>query len=81
MKNKINIGIIGFGTIGSEVVRLLLGRRRVFCDRTGVDLNLILVCDKDLRSKRNVKVPKKMLTRDYNRVIRHTDIDVVVELI
>ena len=81
LKNKINIGIIGFGTIGSSVVRILLRRRRLFRDRTGIDLNLVLVCDKDLRSKRDVSVPKKMLTRDVNKVIHHPDIDVVVELI
>lgn len=81
VKNKINIGIIGFGSIGSGVVKLLLSRRRLFRDRTGIDLNLVLVCDKDLRSRRDVNVPKKMLTRDANKVIYHPDIDVVVELI
>lgn len=81
MKNRINIGVIGFGTIGSAVVKLLLGQRRLFRQRTGIDLNLVLVCDKDLRSKRDVTVPKSKLTRDLNKVIRHPDIDVVVELI
>lgn len=81
MKNRINIGVIGFGTIGSAVVKLLLGQRRIFRQRTGIDLNLVLVCDKDLRSKRGVTVPKGRLTRDLNKVIRHPDIDVVVELI
>ena len=81
VKNKINIGVIGFGTIGSSVVKILLRRRKLFRDRTGIDLNLVLVCDKDLRSRRDVSVPKKMLTRDANKVIRHPDIDVVVELI
>ncbi|NQV04513.1 MAG: homoserine dehydrogenase, partial [Candidatus Omnitrophica bacterium] len=77
----INIGVIGFGSIGSGVVKLLLSGRRLFRDRTGIDLNLALVCDKDLRSRRDVSVPKKMLTRDANKVIHHPDIDVVVELI
>lgn len=81
MKNKINIGVIGFGTIGSSVVKLLLEKRRLFRQRTGIDLNLMLVCDKDLRSKRDAKVPKSMLTRNALKVIQHPDIDVVVELI
>ena len=81
MNNKINIGVIGFGTIGSSVVKLLVEGRKLFRDRTGIDLNLILVCDKDLTSKRNVSVPKNILTRDADKVIRHPDIDVVVELI
>ena len=81
IKNKINIGVIGFGTIGSSVVRLLLSHRRLFRERSGIDLNLVLVCDKDLKSKRGFKVPKSLLTRNANDVILHPEIDVVVELI
>jgi len=81
VKKKINIGVVGFGTIGSSVVRLLLERRRIFRDRTGIDLNLKLVCDKDLASKRDVSVPKSMLTRSASKVIADPDIDIVVELI
>jgi len=81
VNNKINIGVIGFGTIGSSVVKLLLEGRKVFRNRTGIDLNLKLVCDKDLSSKRDVSVPKNMLTRDVDKVICDPDIDVVVELI
>lgn len=81
MKSKVNIGIIGFGTIGSSVVKLLLERRRFFRERTGIDLNLSIVCDKDLSSKRDVRVPKDMLTRDAESVIESPDIDIIVELI
>ena len=81
MKNKINIGIIGFGTIGSSVVKLLLGERKLFQKRTGIDLHLVRVCDKDLTSKRNVSVPKGLLTKDVNKILNDPDIDVIVELI
>ncbi|MBU4149544.1 MAG: homoserine dehydrogenase [Candidatus Omnitrophica bacterium] len=81
MKNRVNIGIIGFGTIGSSVVKLLLERRRFFRERTGIDLNLSIVCDKDLKSKRDVSVPKGMFTKDVDRVISAPEIDIVVELI
>ena len=81
MKNKINIGIIGFGKIGSSVARFLLERRSALRKRTGMDLNLLLVCDKDLSSKRDIKIPRAMLVKDTNRVINNPDIDIVVELI
>ena len=80
-QNKINIGVIGFGTIGSSVVKLLLERRLIFRERTLIDLNLAVVCDKDLRSKRDVLVPKAMMTDDVEKVITDPSIDVVVELI
>ncbi|MFC1624129.1 homoserine dehydrogenase [Candidatus Omnitrophota bacterium] len=82
MKNKIiNIGIIGFGTIGSSVVRFLLERRLLLRQKTGIDLNLVAVCDKDLSYKRGISVPKNMLTRSADRIIRDPEIDVVIELI
>ena len=81
MKNKINIGVIGFGTIGASIVKLLLEERKLFKDRTGIDLHLIRVCDKDITSKRDVSVPKDMLTKDINKILNDPGIDVVVELI
>jgi len=81
VKNKINIGVIGFGTIGSSVVKLLLEESSLFQKRTGIDLHLVKVCDKDLTSKRDVTVPKNMLTKDTNKILNDPDIDIVVELI
>lgn len=81
MKDRVNIGIIGFGTIGSSVAKLLIERRKIFRDRTGIDLNLRFVCDKDLSSKRGINLPKSMLTKNPKRLIQDPDIDVIVELI
>ena len=81
MYNKINIGLIGFGTIGSCVAEVLMERRGLLLKRSGIDFNLSLVCDNDLSSKRGVNIPKSMLTKDADRVINSPDIHIVVELI
>ena len=81
MGNKINIGLIGFGSIGSGVANALMDRRDLLLKRTGMDFNLSLVCDKDLLSKRGVNIPKGILTKDVDRVINDPDIHIVVELI
>ncbi len=81
MDNKINIGLIGFGTIGSGVVKSLMERRDMLLKRAGMDFNLSLVCDKDLSSKRDVNIPKSMLTKDADRVINDPNIHIIVELI
>ncbi len=81
MKNKINLGMIGFGTIGSSVVKLLMEGSNLFQKRVGIGLNLVRVCDKDLTSKRDVTVPKNILTKDVNKILNDPDIDIVVELI
>ena len=77
----INIGLIGFGTIGSGVAKFLLESRGVLLKRTGMEFNLLWVCDKDLSSKRGVNIPKNILTRDADRVINDPGVDIIVELI
>ncbi|MCX5687300.1 MAG: homoserine dehydrogenase [Candidatus Omnitrophica bacterium] len=81
LQNKINIGLIGFGTIGSGVVKLLMERRDLLLKRTGMDFHLSLVCDKDLSLKRDVNIPKNMLTKDVSKVINDPDIHIIVELV
>jgi homoserine dehydrogenase len=79
--NRVNIGLIGLGTIGSGVAKLLIERRDLLLKRTGIDFNLSLVCDKDLSLKKGIDIPKSMLTKDANKVINDPDIHIVVELI
>ncbi len=77
----INIGLIGFGTIGTGVAEALLKKKRYLGAKTGLDLNLKTICDKDLRSKRHISVHKSLLTKDVNSVLTDPEIDIVVELI
>ena len=78
---QINIGLIGFGTIGSGVAKFLMERKNLLLKRTGIDFNLSLVCDKDLSLKRDVNLPKGMLTKDAGEVINDPSIHIIVELI
>ncbi len=77
----INIGVVGFGTVGSGVVEALLRRRAAIKAKTGLDLRLKAVCDKDVKSKRHISINKKLLTKDVNRVLEDPQIEIVVELI
>ena len=78
---QIKIGVIGFGTIGSGVVRILKKRAELIKKKHGINLILKYVCDLDIKSSRNVSVDKKLLTTDFNRVIDDKEVDIVVELI
>jgi homoserine dehydrogenase len=77
---KINIGIIGFGNVGSGVVRILRDRKKLLSDKIGSEINIKKICDKDILSKRNVSVDKSLLTRDAKLIIDDPQIDIVVEL-
>ncbi len=80
MRN-INVGIIGFGNIGTGVIDALFKKRTYLKNRLGVSINLVSVCDKDLKSRRRIKVNKGILTDNVNDVLNDPKIDIVIELI
>lgn len=78
---KVNIGLIGFGNVGSGVVEILRKRRSLLNDKTGLDINIKKICDKDIVSKRSVSVDKSLFTRDAREIIDDSQVDIIVELI
>jgi homoserine dehydrogenase len=78
---KVRVGLIGFGTIGAAVVKVLQSKRAFLRDKSGVDVSIARICDKDLKTKRPVKIARSLLTKSITKVIYDKDIDIVVELI
>lgn len=79
-KEKINIGIIGFGTVGTGAARILIENREIMKKRTGIDFVLKRIADLDIKRDRGIKIPEDMLTTDAAAVINDPDIDIIVEL-
>jgi homoserine dehydrogenase len=77
----INVGIIGFGTVGSGTVRILLGNKDVLKERLGFEINLRKIAVRDIMRVRDVKVPEGVLTTDVDTVLNDPHIDIVVEVI
>ena len=80
MMKKINIGLIGFGNVGSGVVKILRDRRSLLLEKIGLEINIKKICDKDIASRRNVSVDRSILTRNPKEIIDDPGIDIVVEL-
>lgn len=78
---QIRIGLLGFGTVGSGMVKILLENREVIESRLGASLALKWIADIDLETDRGVAVDASLLTRDGKRVIDDPEVDIVVELI
>ncbi|MDD5431761.1 MAG: homoserine dehydrogenase [Candidatus Omnitrophica bacterium] len=78
---SINIGLIGFGNVGSGVVKILRERKSFLSEKIGLEINIKKICDKDLSSKRNVNIDKQLLTKDAKDIIDDPQIDILVELI
>ena len=79
--DSLKVAIIGFGTIGSGVAKLLLEHGDRIARRAGRPIELVRIVDKDLVRPRNVTVPKHLLTDDLDAVIKDPNIAVAVELI
>lgn len=78
---KVNIGLIGFGTIGAGVVKVLQSRRQYLREKTGLDLCIKRICDKDIETKRPVKVSRNVLTRSIGTVLYDPNINIIIELV
>jgi len=78
---RVNIGLIGFGTVGKGVVKALVSKKKILESRSGIFLNLAKIADLNLRPRPEVRIPKGLLTRDVNSVIEDKNIDIVIELI
>lgn len=77
----INIGIIGFGIVGSGTAKVLLENKDILRERLGFELNLKRIADLDIVRDRGIKVPEGVLTTDVNHIFDDPDIQIVVELI
>ncbi|MFA5276837.1 MAG: homoserine dehydrogenase [Candidatus Omnitrophota bacterium] len=78
---KINVGLIGFGNIGSGVVKILRDRKAYLSQKIGLEIDIKKICDKDITSKRSVSVDKALLTNDAKVVIDDPQIDIIIELV
>jgi homoserine dehydrogenase len=78
---KIHVGLLGFGTVGSGMVRILLENREVIESRLGASLALKRIAVRDLKRDRGMVVDASLLTTDVDTVIDDPEVDIVVELI
>lgn len=78
---QFKVGIIGFGTVGTGTAKIILSQRELIKKRTGIDLILKKVADKDTKRTREISLPEGVLIPDAWEIINDPEIDVVVELV
>ena len=79
-QTSIRAGLIGFGTIGTGVIKLLQRNRAAIRDRLGATLDLVRVADIDTTRDRGVKLGRGVLVPDAQVVLHDPTIHVVIEL-
>lgn len=81
MSKDLHIGLLGFGTVGTGVVKCLQGNGDLIAARSGIHPIITRIADLDLDRDRGVTVDRSIMTTDAEAVINDPDVELVVELI
>ena len=79
-KASLNVGLIGLGTVGSQVAERMLTWQPQLARRAGVELCLKRVLVRSLDKPRSVEVPRDLLTNDAGVLLDDPAIEVVIEV-
>ncbi len=75
------IGLVGLGTIGIGVAKILLQHNERIANAACRPVELACICDKDLTRERDIELPKGLLTDDLSKIADDPSIETVVELV
>lgn len=78
---KVSIGLIGAGTVGSGLIKILSESKEKIASRSGIELNLKSVCDVNLAQLKEILPSHILTTTKYQDITESKDIDLVVELV
>jgi len=77
----LNVAVLGCGSVGSQVVRLLTEQAGDLAARVGAPVQLVGVAVRRIDAPRKIEVPAGLLTTDAAGLVARDDVDVVVEVI
>ncbi|CAB4550887.1 MAG: homoserine dehydrogenase [Actinobacteria bacterium] len=74
----IRVALLGAGSVGAQVARLLIENREELAKRVGAELQLVGVAVRDTKAKRGAEIPQDLITSDAESIL--TGADIVIEL-
>ncbi|MBE6468436.1 MAG: homoserine dehydrogenase [Coriobacteriaceae bacterium] len=78
---RIGVGVIGLGTVGGGVVRLILSHRASYLHNYGIDLDVVRACSRHAEDAAATGLAPERFTENWREVVADPDVDIVVELI
>ena len=77
----INIGLIGFGTVGRGVFNILNNNSRIY-EKLGLNINVSMICVKNKNKDRKFDESKKipLITDNYLDIMKNKEINMIVEV-
>jgi homoserine dehydrogenase len=76
----IKVGLLGLGTVGTGVVRIVEGHQEDLQSQVGSPIVIEKILVQNKEKSRSVSIDKDKLTEDPWDIIRHPEIDVVIEV-
>jgi homoserine dehydrogenase len=80
-EKRVRVGLVGYGTVGTGVAKLICEDADAIASKMGVRLELACVVDVDTQRPRPVPLPDGVLTNDLNRLLEDRSISIGIELI
>ena len=80
MSRPLSVGLIGLGTVGSQVAERMLSWAPQLSRRAGVELCLKKVLVRDVNKRRALEIPSDLLTADPSELLDDASIEVLVEV-
>ena len=81
MQNKINVGLIGAGTVGGGTYKILKENFLEIFRKTGKEITIFALAEKDLKRAKEVVDDKTIIYEDAFDLVQDKNIHIVVELI
>ena len=75
------IGIIGLGTVGEGVFKVLINEKESIFEKSRADIEVKYACDLNIEREFSFAFDKSVLTDDYKKILNDPEIKIVVELI
>lgn len=77
----IKVGLLGLGTVGTGVVRIVENHQNDLQNQVGSPIVIEKIAVSNVNKVRSIEVDKNLLTEEPWEVVRHPDIDVIIEVI
>lgn len=77
----IKVGFIGFGTVASGALEIMVSQEKLLERRLGYPLEISRIADREITRDRGISLPREILTTDPMDILKDPGIDIVVELI
>jgi len=81
MMQKITLGMIGGGTVGSGVFHALQRNGGLLSSRIGIKVNVRKIAVKAFDEPRPYEIPTDLMTTDWQSVVKDPEADIIVELV